>query len=194
MALGATAVSALTIDTNTTKPTDFGSQLAPTSFTGNFRLNFVGSDLDGTIPNSRSPWEQYAGTGPGTIGGARYNSVSGGGTATYLFSAPRTLLSLMWGSPDDYNKLEIWNGGSLVETIFGDNMAITSDPGFVAARQFVNVIITGVTYDKIVFASSTDAFEFANLNAVPVPVPAGILLMATAVAGGVALRRQRARA
>ncbi|MBG6178689.1 hypothetical protein IWQ55_006555, partial [Labrenzia sp. EL_208] len=50
--------------------------------------------------------------------------------------------------------------------------------------------VTNVAFQKIVLTSGSNAFEFANLKTTPVPIPAGALLLVTAV-GGLALVRRR---
>jgi hypothetical protein len=173
--------SAATVNFDYTLPIpDAGGVLAPTSTTGDVRLNFVGNDLDWTSPNSRSPWdtEIYESTG-------MYNSVSGGATATYLFSGDQTAFSLMWGSPDSYNTLEFWNSGVSVFSLLGTDVDEPPPIG----QGFVNVTISDLVFDEVIFSSGTDAFEYAMVSSVP--IPAAAWLFGSGLLGMVGIARRK---
>jgi hypothetical protein len=187
--LSTTAAHAMpVVITDRVQPTYTGLLAAPTTFSANFRLNFQGSDLSNPVPNSRTPWEEFS----GLANTAYYNSVSGGGFAEYKFGSDRTAFNIMWGSPDSYNSLKFFDDNNLVFTILGNDAKITGTPGFAAGLKFVNVHISNLTFDKVRFESSTDAFEYANVA--PVPLPAAALFIGTGLVGLVGLRRKRARA
>lgn len=164
------SAQALSISKDFTLPVPAAGVLAPTSTMGDVRLNFVGNDLSAPAPNSRSPWDTtiYEATGA-------YNSVSGGAMARYDFGGPQSTFKLMWGSPDDYNTLEFFLGSSLVGTVLGTDV---DDPP-PAGGGFVNVTISDLSFDAVKFSSTTDAFEYAMVEAVP--VPAALPLMASAL-------------
>lgn len=186
VALSAIAADAATVTTDRVQPTFTGLLGAPTSASANFRLNFQGSDLVAPVPNSRTPWEEFS----GLADTAYYNSVEGGGFAEYVFDAPQTSFSLMWGSPDSYNKLQFFLADASVFSISGNNASITGTPGFVANRKFVNVTISDLSFDKVRFTSgNTDAFEYANVAPVPLPAAAWMLLSAFGGMGLLARRR-----
>lgn len=181
--------SAVTVTTNRDMPTDVGTQLAPTSSSADFRLNFVGQDLSNPKPNSRSPFEEFA----GLVDTAFYNSIEGKGFAEYAFGSEQDTFSLIWGSPDSYNTLSFFLGGSLVFSIAGDDAVITGTPGYEDARKFVTVMFDDIAFDTVLFESTLDAFEFAGVVA-PVPVPPAAFLLVSALAGIGLLGRRRTEA
>ena len=180
----AASASAATITTvlvdNDTPGVNFLNPLA-SSVTGDVFQNVTGS-IDNV---RRSPWE---GTSFYTDG--VYTSVSGGATAEYDFTIRQIGLSFVWGSPDDYNDLEIvlMGPGGTSTTING---TLVMPPEAVGANL---VTITDVTFDRLIFTSGANAFEFANLAATPIPLPAPALMLLTgmgALGGVAALRRRR---
>ncbi len=185
MALGAVAADAATVTTDRVTPSYTGQLAAPTTASAKFRLNYKGSDLAAPSPNSRTPWEEFA----GLADTAYYNSVEAGGFAEYVFSAPQTSFSLMWGSPDSYNRLEFFNDQTSVFSIAGNNAAIVATSGFTAARGFVNVVVSDLSFNRVKFTSGSDAFEYANVA--PVPLPAAAWMLLTALGGVGALSRRR---
>ncbi|CAJ1369813.1 MAG: VPLPA-CTERM sorting domain-containing protein [Roseibium album] len=158
------------------------ANIAPTSTTGNYFNNVIGNQFNGGGGLiARSPWE---GTSHQNTDGV-FSSVQGGSSATFEFDKVQTGLSMIWGSPDSYNDLVITLlGGGGTYTINGND--VKGPSGILASL----VGVTNVAFQKIVLTSGSNAFEFANLKTTPVPIPAGALLLVTAV-GGLALVRRR---
>lgn len=166
---------ALTINYSPTPSVAFSNPLAD-SFTGTINENVTDPGL---VPGvRRSPWEGTA------LDGSVYSSITG--TATYVFDSLRTSFSLVWGSPDSYNSLQFFNGSTLVATVLGSS--ITGCCGGNVPSSLVT--IADLQFDSVVFVSSTAAFEYANISAVP--LPAGGLLLIGGLAGLAALRRRKA--
>lgn len=128
----------------------------------------------------RSPWQGTNSTVDFTDGDAWYSSVSAGASATYDFQTLQNSLSFVWGSPDTYNDLDI-------ELIAGSNiLSLNGSSMFPPGTQGANsafVQISNVLFDRIVFRSGTNAFEYANLATSEVPVPAAAWLFGSALLG-----------
>lgn len=149
------------------------------STTGTVYENFTGS-VSGI---RRSPWQGSA--IDENAASSYYTSVSAGSTATYVFGRLVPGISFLWGSPDSYNDLDIiLSGGGATNTVNG---AQAQGPVAIGA-QFVT-IWGDVAFDTVTFRSGQNAFEFANLQAVPLPA-AGWMLLA-GVGGLAAMKRRR---
>lgn len=132
----------------------------------------------------RSPWQ--GSSVDENAADSFYTSVSGRSSATYNFDSSRTSLSFVWGSPDTYNDLDIiLSGGGGTVTVNGSQAFGT--PGLLA--EFVTISDVG-QFSSVTFRSGSNAFEYANVAAVP--VPAALPLMVAGIAGlGIAGRRRR---
>lgn len=195
-ALAAVAADAATITKTTTAPDPAFAVLdvlAPTSTTGGFLANQTGS-VSGV---RRSPYDTVA----GLQNSGKYHSVQAGGTATYLFGRDQSSFSLLWGSPDDYNTLSFFNDDAQIDLSVIDGVAgmgvkgseiATFAPASPQGLQFANVTFSGFLFDKVVFASGKNAFEYGLVSATPVPLPAAAWLLLAAIGGLGVMSRRRA--
>jgi hypothetical protein len=177
-AIPASAISySIVLNETTTAPaTSLGFQ-AP-DFGGGTVDNATGS-VSGQY---RSPWE---GTGNEALS---YTSVRSG---TVGYNIAGLSLSLLWGSPDSYNRLTFHtgeNGTGDSTTVFGASIGAPQGLGFHLV-QFV----TDQVFKSITISSDSAAFEFANLTATPIP-PALLLFLSGLGAMGWLGRKRRAHA
>ena len=172
----ATDLSVADLDALTPAPND-----TPSSTTGVYYDNVVGTQFDGGAAVTRSVWQDTINEAAGV-----YSSVQEDSTATFTFGGLQDSLSLIWGSPDDYNDIIITLTGGAGDVVI--NGAAVQGPVGVLASM---VTIFDVEFDTVTFTSGENAFEFANLEVTPVPLPAGMLLMGTALGGLAVLRRRR---
>ncbi|RYD31840.1 MAG: VPDSG-CTERM sorting domain-containing protein [Verrucomicrobiaceae bacterium] len=115
------------------------------------------------------------GTGFGNADGpdeTPYLSSGGaGGSATLTFSSPQKYFGLLWGSVDDGNLLEFFNGNALVFSVDGATVggSINGDQG-VNGTLYVNINDLP-SFTSVKATSPSFAFEFDNVaynqNAVP---------------------------
>ncbi|MFL4471296.1 VPLPA-CTERM sorting domain-containing protein [Tateyamaria armeniaca] len=114
-------------------------------------------------------------------------------TARYEFGADQAGLSLLWGSTGRRDRLSLFNDGVLVTRIIPGvaNPGSETVPRGGGGTYFVTV--SDVLFDEIRISNNRGAFEFANLQVVPaVPLPAGGVLLLTALGGIALMRRKRA--
>jgi hypothetical protein len=108
-------------------------------------------------------------------GGGYYLAVEPGQTVTVTFSKPEDYVGLLWGSPDAYNTLVLYDGSKVLGTYTG---AVTGKSA-TSGSSYMNFFAqSGYDITKIVMTSSSPAFETDNLtyqvaDPVPDPVPGG---------------------
>ncbi|MEQ8935649.1 MAG: hypothetical protein RIE56_07640 [Amphiplicatus sp.] len=156
------------------------------STTGTVFENVIGSELDGAPPERRSPWE---GTPEENTTGV-YTSVQAGSSATYS-TLSTTVLTLIWGSPDNGNKIT-FSDGTVVRglTDIIPQLAGLVPPGQAGFGAVLVTIILDSAVTGFTMSTVQDAFEYANVT---VPLPGAALLLLSGVAGlGFASGRKKA--
>lgn len=183
LAFGADAATVATNQDLAMPITNAALLLDPTSTSGTVHIDVAGSVLDPAT--RRSP---YFGTAYHDT--ALYHSVSAGASATYSFADDQNGFSLMWGSPDSYNRLAFFLDGDEVFSLTGSDVANPPTPGL----GFSNVTVSSLLFDEVRLSSTTNAFEFSNVTASPVPLPASLFMLLGGVfgLGGLGALRRRA--
>ncbi|MBG6178688.1 hypothetical protein IWQ55_006516 [Labrenzia sp. EL_208] len=123
-----------------------------------------------------------------------YNAVSGNGSsATYdlggLLGKNAKSFSFIWGTADpnpaERNLLEFFLGGGLVYSTNASVLGMVQN-----AAYFVT--FDNFEFDTVKFTNGANpAFEYANVSATPVPLPAAGWMLLAGVGGLVAMRRRR---
>jgi hypothetical protein len=189
LAISGTA-QAVTISTGTVLPSAVGQQPEPTSQSADAVVNV---NVTGSIAGEyRDPFE-------GTmLAGSRFVSFRQG-SITYAYEDDFGMFSMVWGSPDADNVLELFDDGDRVFTIGGDDKALLDTPGVVAGLGFLNVTISNVTFDSAVLSTGENHFDHANVTRTAMaPTPAVVPLpaagwMLIAGLGGLTLAARMSR-
>ena len=115
-----------------------------------------------------------------------------GGLYVLDFSQPISYFGLYWGSPDQGNEMQLYNGATLVRTVTG--LEVGNAVGFgLPGGGYVNVFAgVGEQFTRVVFVGGQFPFESDN-HAFAVPEPGALLLLAAAGGGWFARRRKQRR-
>lgn len=125
---------------------------------------------------------------------------TGTSSVELTFSETQLYLGLLWGSVDDYNTLEFYRLGLLVDSVTGLDVDAAADGDQGEQGTFYVNINTAVPFDSVLFKSSDFAFEFDNVafsqrpfgEEKPVPDGGTTLALLGASIGGLTLLRRKA--
>ncbi len=101
---------------------------------------------------------------------SNYMAVLGGGSETIAYDQPRTSFGLYWGSVDNYNVLQFYNGTTLEATVTGLDVSppMLANGGQTDYASNGYVVISALpTFTSVVVSSSGNSFEFDNVAVAP---------------------------
>lgn len=120
---------------------------------------------------------------------ATWQAPRGTNTNILSFAGVQRSLTLLWGSFDVGNLIELVLNGQIVGKVAGNQLGVpVSNPGRGAAL----VKLTNVTFDTLRFSSTSGGFEYSNVQTAPVPLPLPAVALVTAL-GMMAVARRRRR-
>ena len=120
------------------------------------------------------------------------NNNNGGGDATLTLSPGTNYVSFLWGSPDSYNTLTVHTDAGFA-SFTAAALGILPVGGSQSQANYVNFTPTAgaAVITSLVFSSpSSNAFEIANVTAVPEPGTYAMLLAGLGALVFVAKRRK----
>lgn len=118
---------------------------------------------------------------------------TGIGDVTLLLPDDMRYFGLLWGSVDNYNSLEFWDDATLVGTLTGTDVWAGANGDQGANGTFYVNVNSDLAFDRVVARSTGYAFELDNVaynTASPVPEPATLALLASALLGFGLIRRR----
>jgi hypothetical protein len=122
-----------------------------------------------------------------------YYLSTGIGTVTLLLPDHMRYFGLLWGSVDNYNSLEFWDGTTHVGTLTGTDVWAGANGDQGADGTFYVNVKSDLAFDRVVARSTGYAFELDNVaynTTSPIPEPATLALFGTILFSlGLARRR-----
>lgn len=171
--------------------TDFNSGSLPIGYSGGA---VVSGGSGGNWASPPGDTSYYYTVGPG----AGQSS-----PATLTFSSLNQYFGFFGGSPDSYNSIELYSGTTMVGSFTGNDLyavafgTSSSPTGDQSQGAYWNIWADNASeyFDKIVFISTSNAFEtdnHANLAAVPIPAAAWLFISGVVGLMGFSTRRKTA--
>ena len=144
---------------------------------GNFESAALGAHFSAsgnagiTVGTSSLGAAPYVGPSPGHKDTTSYLSILGNATETITFTSEKNTFGLYWGSVDSYNSIKFYDGTTLVASYTGADISPLfpdGNQGSFASNGYVE--FTGLhSFNKVVLASSSNAFEIDNISAGYIP-------------------------
>lgn len=148
-------------------------------------------ESDVNIGEESTPGTNFLGVG----GTGAYVYVTGGSSVTLTLPTGMSYLGMLWGTVDDFNSIAFYDGGTLIGSFDNPGAPITGadllPPAEGDTAVYANFYAHGGTFDRVVFSSGSNSFEFDNLAVAETPLPAAVALFGTAVAALGFLGRRR---
>ena len=175
--------NSLGLDTETFNQVTAGSASNNGTGHGNFYSEALGATFSasghsGVVNGSSSgvTAAPYVGPAHGGQDTTNYLSIGGGGSETITFNSEKNTFGLYWGSLNSYNTIKFYDGDTLVASYTGDQFAPlfpTGNQGSFSSNGYVQFAHLPL-FDKVVLASSQNAFEIDNISAGYVPEDTGL--------------------
>ena len=125
---------------------------------------------------------------------AAFPSTSGMGAGSLFGFGLASAVTFYWGSIDDYNSLDFFNGDSLLGSVSGSMSSVMPNGDQASGLTNRTVSISSATpFDRLVFNTGQNAFEADNFSfqsAVPEPASWGMMILGFG-AVGFAMRSRR---
>lgn len=122
-----------------------------------------------------SPLGQPAASGPRAAEDATgwRTTLAPGASAIFDFRRPRKGLSFVWGAPSRHHNVYAQLVERGIVLALNGAQIFASDPD---DAQALHVTASGLVFDRLVFAAGPAGFDFANLEAAPLSLPAQLWL------------------
>jgi hypothetical protein len=143
--------------------------------------SFSGRWSSGDVSSFPTDLAENRGASPGGSGNWFSVGDNDSRSASLTFVEPVSYVGFLWGTTDTYNRLEVYGTSGLLATILGAPDVSNLRPEQALGNTFFNLFAGGEKIKELKF-TSTFAFEADNF-AVVVPLPAGFLLLLTAIGG-----------